>query len=51
MMWAYFLWHGLSPLTRINGHVNSEKYIQEIFDFHLVLFLEKFEEKYGTYLF
>jgi len=51
MMWGCFSWHGLGPLVRIDGQVNSERYIQEILGFHLVPFLEEFEEEFGDYLF
>src|SRR5581483_11071071 len=51
MMWGCFSWHGLGPLVRIDGRVNSERYIQEILGYHVVPFLERFEEEIGEYLF
>ena len=51
MMWGCFSWHGLGPLVRIDGRINSERYIEEILGYHVVPFLEEFEEEYGEYLF
>jgi len=51
IMWGCFSWHGLGPLVRIDGRVNSENYIQEILGYHVVPFLERFEEEIGEYLF
>jgi transposase len=51
MMWRCFSWHGLGPLVRIDGRINSERYIEEILGYHLVPFLETFEEENGEYLF
>ena len=38
-------------MVRIDGRINSERYIEEILGYHVVPFLEKFEEEYGEYLF
>lgn len=51
MMWGCFSWYGLGPLVRIDGRVNSERYVEEILGYHVVPFLEEFEEDYGEYLF
>ena len=51
MMWGCFSWYGLGPLVRIDGRINSERYIEEILGYHVVPFLEEFKEKYGEYLF
>ncbi len=51
MMWGCFSWHGLGPLVRIDGRINSERYIEEILGYHVIPFLEEFEEEYGEYLF
>ncbi|GBB84589.1 hypothetical protein RclHR1_11160005 [Rhizophagus clarus] len=39
------------PLVRIDGRINSERYIEEILGYHLIPFLEEFEEENGEYLF
>jgi hypothetical protein len=36
---------------RVDGQINSKRYIQEILGYHLVSFLEEFEEQNGEYLF
>ena len=41
----------MGPLVRIDGRVNSERYIEEILAYHVLPFLEEFEEKYGEYFF
>jgi len=51
MMWGCFSWYGLGPLIRIDGRVNSQRYIEEIIGYHLIPFLEEFEEENGEYLF
>jgi len=51
MMWGCFSWYGMGPLVRIDGRVNSERYIEEILGYHLIPFLEEFEEEYGEYFF
>lgn len=51
MMWGCFSWYGLGPLVRIDGRINSERYIEEILGYHLIPFLEEFEEENGEYLF
>ena len=51
MMWECFTWYGLGPLVRIDRRVNSERYIEEILDSHLIPFLDEFEEENGEYLF
>jgi len=51
MMWGCFSWYGLGPLVRIDGRINSERYINEILGYHVIPFLEEFEEKNGDYFF
>ncbi|GES74188.1 IS630 family transposase [Rhizophagus clarus] len=51
MMWRCFSWYGLGPLVRINGQVDSERYVQEILGYHVIPFLEQFEEENGEYFF
>ena len=51
MMWGCFSWFGLGPLVRIDGRINNERYIEEILGYHVVPFLENFEEENGEYLF
>lgn len=51
MMWGCFSWYGLGPLVRIDGKVNSERYINEILGYHLIPYLEEFEEENGGYFF
>ena len=51
MMWGCFSWFGLGPLVRIDGRVNSQRYIEEILGYHVIPFLESFEEENGDYLF
>jgi len=51
MMWGCFSWYGLGPLVRIDGRVNSERYILEILGYHVIPFLETFEEENGEYFF
>ncbi len=51
MMWGCFLWFGLGPLVRIDGRINSERYIEEILGYYVIPFLENFEEENGEYLF
>jgi len=51
MMWGCFSWFGLGPLVRIDGRINSERYIEEILGYHVIPFLENFEEENGEYLF
>ncbi|GBC22304.1 IS630 family transposase [Rhizophagus irregularis DAOM 181602=DAOM 197198] len=51
MMWGCFTWFGLGPLVRIDGRVNSQRYIEEILGYHVIPFLERFEEENGDYLF
>ncbi len=51
MMWGCFSWFGLGPLIRIDGRVNSQRYIEEILGYHVIPFLESFEEENGDYLF
>jgi transposase len=51
MMWGCFSWYGLGPLVRIDSRVDSERYIQEILDYHVIPFLEQFEEENGEYFF
>ena len=51
MMWGCFSWHGLGPLVRIDGRINSERYIQEILGHHVIPYLEEFEEDNGEYFF
>jgi hypothetical protein len=41
----------LGPLVRIDGRVNSQRYIEEILDHYVVPFLERFEEENGDCLF
>ena len=50
-MWRYFSWYSLGSLVRIDGRVNSERYIEEILSYHLIPFLKKFEENNGEYFF
>ncbi|PKK80483.1 hypothetical protein RhiirC2_724273 [Rhizophagus irregularis] len=42
-----FSWFGLGPLVRIDGRVDSTKYIEEIPDYHVFPFLENFEKESG----
>lgn len=51
MMWGCFSWFGLGPLVRIDGRINSQRYIEEILGYHVIPFLESFEEENGDYLF
>ena len=51
MMWGCFSWFGLGPLVRIDGRVNSQRYIEEILDYYVIPFLKSFEEENGNYLF
>jgi hypothetical protein len=51
MMWGCFSWYGLGPLIRINGWINSERYIEEILRYHVIPFLEEFEKENGEYFF
>ncbi|GBC31699.2 IS630 family transposase [Rhizophagus irregularis DAOM 181602=DAOM 197198] len=51
MMWGCFSWYGLGPLVRIDGRINSERYIEDILGYHVVPFLEEFEEENGEYFF
>jgi len=50
-MWGCFSWYGLGPLVRIDDRINSERYINEILGYHVIPFLEEFEEKNGDYFF
>ncbi|GES94162.1 IS630 family transposase [Rhizophagus clarus] len=45
MMWGCFSWYGLGPLVRIDGQVDSKRYVQEILGYHVIPFLEQFEEE------
>jgi len=38
-------------LVRIDGRINSERYIEDILGYHVVPFLEEFEEENGEYFF
>ena len=51
IMWWCFLWFGLGSLVRIDSQVNSQRYIEEILNYHVIPFLESFEEENGDYLF
>ena len=51
MLWGCFSWYGLGPLVRIDGRVNSQMYIKDIVSYHLIPFLEEFEEENGEYFF
>ncbi|GES74909.1 transposable element Tcb1 transposase [Rhizophagus clarus] len=51
MMWGCFSWYGLGSLIRIDSKVNSERYINEILGYHLIPYLEEFEEENGKYFF
>ncbi|CAB4431814.1 unnamed protein product [Rhizophagus irregularis] len=42
-----FSWFGLGPLVKIDGRVDSTKYIEEIPDYHVFPFLENFEKENG----
>jgi hypothetical protein len=46
-----FSWYGLGPLVRIDGWINSERYINEILGYYVIPFLENFEENNGNYFF
>ena len=46
-----FSWYGLGPLVRINRQINSERYIEELLNYHLISFLKEFEEKNVKYFF
>ena len=50
-VWECFSWFGLGPLVRIDGRVNSQRYIEKILGYHVIPFLEEFEEENGNYLF
>jgi transposase len=41
----------MGPLVRINGRVDSKRYIEEILGYHVIPFLEEFEERNGEYFF
>src|SRR5277367_832952 len=51
MMWGCFSWYGLNPLVKIDGSINSERYINEILGYHLIPFLEEYEEDNGECFF
>lgn len=51
MMWGCFSWYGMGPLVRIDGRINSQRYIEEILGYHVIPFLEIFEEENGEYFF
>ena len=38
-------------MVRIDGRINSQRYIEEILEYHLIPFLEDFEEENGDFLF
>ena len=38
-------------LVRIDDRVNSQRYIEKILDYHVIPFLEQFEEENGEYFF
>ena len=38
-------------MIRIDSHVNSKRYIEEIFSYHLIPFLEELKEENGEYFF
>jgi len=50
-MWRCFLWYRLGLLVRIDGQINSKRYIEEILGYYIIPFLEEFKEEYGEYLF
>jgi hypothetical protein len=51
MMWGCFSWYDMGPLVRIDGQVDSKRYIEEILGYHVIPFLEEFEERNGEYFF
>lgn len=51
MVWGCFTWDSLGPLIRIEGTINSHRYIEEVLKPHLVPFIESFGEESWDYTF
>jgi len=51
MVWGCFTWDCLGPLIRLEGTVNSQRYIEEVLEEHLVPFMESFGEEIDEYQF
>jgi hypothetical protein len=50
MVWGCFTWESLGPLVRVEGTVNSQKYI-DILNRHLIPFMQGLEEEIVEYEF
>jgi transposase len=51
MVWGCFTWNCLGPLIRLEGAVNSRKYIDEVLEPHLIPFMKSFGEEMDEYEF
>ena len=49
MVWGCFTWDCLGPLIRLEGAINSQRYIEEVLESHLVPFMERFKEEKNEY--
>lgn len=51
MVWGCFTWDCLGPLIRLEGAINSQRYIEEVLESHLVPFIETFGDDADDYTF
>ena len=46
MVWGCFTWDSLGPLIRLEGKIDSKRYIEEVLQSHLLPFLQILDEDY-----
>ena len=51
MVWACFTWNELGPLIRLEGKINSQRYIEEVLQNATIPFIKSLRPKKAVYIF
>ena len=50
MVWACFTWNELGPFIRLEGKINSQRYIEEVLQNATIPFIKSLRPKKAVYM-